>query len=78
MNRCVDYANSAGITATYDETMENQTPPAPDVPKKAPRRNHLPSYKGRILKEYEGRPSREGAAPLRREGLNPLISNPRE
>ena len=34
----VDYAKAERNTATYDETMENQRPPEPEVPKKARRR----------------------------------------
>ena len=65
----VDYAKAERNTATYDETMENQRPPEPDVPKKARRRIYPPSYKVRILKECESLPPRERAALLRREGL---------
>ncbi len=31
----MDYEYAEGITTTYDETMENQRPPEPEVPKKA-------------------------------------------
>lgn len=65
----MDYANAERNIATYDEEMENQRPPEPEVPKKAKRRIHPPSYKARILKEYESLPPRERAALLRREGL---------
>ncbi|MEX6430929.1 MULTISPECIES: hypothetical protein [Ferrimicrobium] len=39
--------------ATYDETAENKTTQEVTVPLKATRRVLSPSYKARILKEYD-------------------------
>ena len=39
--------------ATYDETVENKTTQEVMVPPKATRRVLSPSYKARILKEYD-------------------------
>jgi transposase len=43
--------------------------PDPEVPQRAQRRRFSAEYKARILAEYEGLPSGERGALLRREGL---------
>ncbi|KJE75758.1 hypothetical protein [Ferrimicrobium acidiphilum] len=55
--------------ATYDETVENKTTQEVMVPPKATRRVLSPSYKARILKEYDSCPQGQKGELLRREGL---------
>ena len=55
--------------ATYDETVENKTTQEVTVPPKATRRVLSPSYKARILKEYDACPQGGKGELLRREGL---------
>jgi len=55
--------------ATYDETVENNTTQEVTLPPKATRRVLSPSYKARILKEYDACPQGGKGALLRREGL---------
>ena len=56
---------------SYDGFMEGnkRTSPEIDIPKKSTRRVLAPSYKARILKEYDSLELKSKAALLRREGL---------
>ena len=54
---------------TYNGPMDDHRPREPEVPKKAQRRIIPPSYKVRILKEYDSLAPADKAALLRREGL---------
>ncbi|WP_298335190.1 hypothetical protein [Ferrimicrobium sp.] len=55
--------------ATYDETVQDKTTQEVTVPPKATRRVLSPSYKARILKEYDACPQGGKGELLRREGL---------
>lgn len=61
----------AAFDGSYDGSMENRKEPSPEIelPPKATRRVIPPSYKARILKEYDSLDAKDKGALLRREGL---------
>ena len=62
---------NASEVRSYDGSMEDyqRTSEEIDLPKKSTRRVLAPSYKARILKEYDSLEPKAKAALLRREGL---------
>ena len=62
---------NAAFGGSYDDSMENRNEPSPEIelPPKATRRIIPPSYKARILKEYDSLDTKGKGALLRREGL---------
>ena len=62
-------SDNARLDRSYNGSMENQKENSFEIPPKATRRVIAPSYKARILKEYDSLDTNGRGALLRREGL---------